>query len=176
MSEATNVPVTIEPEAAARVAELGLQAEFEQMLEQVRKTVRGLRQIEVTLRDRYDTGGEPGVGIRGISGLPWSFYERTHRELGNWLVHTYPGRVLEHLSMRVHFGASHAGQGLSGPGPGGGACKHGGALAGGRHPRLLCPDARMPGHSAPLGMHHPTTSERTYLHPPSLSPTRPIQT
>ncbi len=39
---ATTFPVSITPEAAARVAELGMQAELERMLEHTRQTVPGL--------------------------------------------------------------------------------------------------------------------------------------
>lgn len=36
-----SVPITITPEAAARVAKLGMQAELERMLEHTRQTVPG---------------------------------------------------------------------------------------------------------------------------------------
>ena len=52
MSTTTSIPVTVTPEAAAYVAELGLQKEFEQMLEHARLTIPGL----LSLRADYNTG------------------------------------------------------------------------------------------------------------------------
>src|SRR5579884_3757988 len=47
MSASPDVPLTITPEAAARVAELGMQKELEQMIAQVRRVVPDLAAIEV---------------------------------------------------------------------------------------------------------------------------------
>jgi len=63
MSATTTVPVTITPEAAARLAELGLQAQLEQMVEHTRQTVPDLVCIELTYREPYDTGITPGICI-----------------------------------------------------------------------------------------------------------------
>jgi hypothetical protein len=51
MTEAT-IPVTVAEDAAARVAELGMQREFDLMLEHARQTLSGLRHLRVTLE--YD--------------------------------------------------------------------------------------------------------------------------
>jgi hypothetical protein len=45
---AATIPVTVAGEAAARVAELGMLREFEQMLEQARKAVPRLKYLKVT--------------------------------------------------------------------------------------------------------------------------------
>jgi hypothetical protein len=49
---AATIPVTVAEDAAARVAELGLQHEFAQMIEHARQTLPGLRQLRVGLE--YD--------------------------------------------------------------------------------------------------------------------------
>ena len=61
MSSTVDGPVTISPEATARVAELGLQREFEQILEHTRQSIPGLRRIEVTLAPAHDTGDDPRI-------------------------------------------------------------------------------------------------------------------
>ena len=66
MSAPTTIPVTVEPEAAERIAELGLQAEFERMLEHARRTISGLRRIDVVLVPAYDTGDDPGIVLRAF--------------------------------------------------------------------------------------------------------------
>ena len=64
MATSTTVPLTVLPEAAARVAELGMQAEFERMLQHTRQTLPGLRSIRVYLAEPYDTDNEPRVVIQ----------------------------------------------------------------------------------------------------------------
>jgi hypothetical protein len=58
------VPVQVAEDAAARLAELGMQSQFEQMLEHARQTASGLRAMRVTLE--YDPECphlDPGVVI-----------------------------------------------------------------------------------------------------------------
>ena len=96
----STVPVTITPDAAARVAELGMQAELEQMIEHTRQIVPGLQSLEVVLVERYDLGGEPGITIRALTTLfpP----ERVEDQWGSWQVRAFPGRVCEHFAMLTY--------------------------------------------------------------------------
>ena len=55
MTTAIDVKVTVTPEAAARVAELGFQKEFDQLIEHARTTIPGVRWIEVRMEPPYDT-------------------------------------------------------------------------------------------------------------------------
>ncbi len=54
MNAPPSVPVTVDPQAAARIAELGMQAELEQMLRHMMQTVPGLRRVEVEYAPPYD--------------------------------------------------------------------------------------------------------------------------
>jgi hypothetical protein len=63
MSITTTVPLYVSPEAAARVAELGFQREFEQLIERARTTIQGVRRIEVQLEPPYDTHDNDQVVI-----------------------------------------------------------------------------------------------------------------
>ena len=98
MATAT-VPLTITPEAAARVAELGMQTEFERMLEHARQTVPGLRRMRVTLEQDYEGADEDGIAI-------WTFmkdrgleHDRTEAEWGGWKVDTFPPDVCRHFVL-----------------------------------------------------------------------------
>jgi hypothetical protein len=64
------VPLCITPEAAARLAELGMRAELEKMIEEAREVLPELTRIEVVLNDRYDMGGEPGVAAHAYGKAP----------------------------------------------------------------------------------------------------------
>jgi hypothetical protein len=101
------VPVTVMEEAAARVKELGLQKEFDQMLEHTRQTVPGLRSIFVYLQPPYDTGDEPCVIIEAMMpnrGLP---YNPVEDEWGAWRVNTFSPDVFRHFVMLTVYGDGH---------------------------------------------------------------------
>jgi hypothetical protein len=57
----TTVPVTIAPEAAAYVAELGMQEPFQKMLDRIPQTVPGLHSVVVNLQEPHDLGDDPCV-------------------------------------------------------------------------------------------------------------------
>jgi hypothetical protein len=93
------VPVTITPEAAALVAELGMQKEFEQMLEHTQQTVPGLHAIRVVLADLYDTGDEPHVLLEAWMTVADIVHDPTPEQWGRWQVETFPPQVCEHFGL-----------------------------------------------------------------------------
>jgi hypothetical protein len=109
MSAPATVPVTITPEAAARVAELGLQAELERMIEHTRHAVAGLRQVAVTLEPPYETRPSPGINIEAYTDRPFVEGDRTQGRWGRWLVITFPPEVCEHFALRLREAPGHAG-------------------------------------------------------------------
>lgn len=109
MSAPTTVPVTITPEAAARVAELGMHREMEQMVAYARQAVPELRRIEVTLAERYDTGGDPGVTVTAFSDEAWGRVRDRQSEANHWSIHTFAPQVLEHFLLVVDQRYDHAG-------------------------------------------------------------------
>jgi hypothetical protein len=109
MSIPTTIPVTVEPEAAARVAELGLQAEFEEMLEQVRQMVSKLRRIEVVLVPPYDTGDDPGIVIQAFRDMAdRDEDDPTWNRFSRWKITTFPPDVFRHFNMWILYEGSHA--------------------------------------------------------------------
>jgi hypothetical protein len=97
------VPLTVTPEAAARVTQLGMQREFEQMLEHVRQTVPGLVAIEVELALPYDTGDYPSVLIQPIMKNPHLEYDPTDWDYATWKVQTFPPEVCMHFSTLSRY-------------------------------------------------------------------------
>src|SRR4051812_3511254 len=61
MTTTAEVRVTVTPEAAERVAQLGFQKEFDKLIERARTTIQGVQWIEVTLEPRYYTEDEDQV-------------------------------------------------------------------------------------------------------------------
>lgn len=108
-SASVKVPVTIRPDAAARVAELGMQTELQQMIEHARQVVPDLAAIEVEVAERYDTGGEPGVSIVAYSDRPFVPEDLTSWDVSRWAVETFPPQVLQHLCLQVIPGRPNAG-------------------------------------------------------------------
>lgn len=109
MSESTTIPVTITPEAAARVAELGMQQAVEQMIEHTRQTVPALRRIELILEPPYDTGNDPYLTIQAYTDRPWQAGDSIERDWGLWQIATFPPQVCQHIAMLLECEADHAG-------------------------------------------------------------------
>src|SRR5579859_2692634 len=104
MSASTDVPVTITPEAAARLDELGMHKELEQMIAHVREVVAELVAIEVEIVECYDSRDEPGVCIRAYTVQPYVPDNTISWDLIRWDVETFPSRVLEHLNIDLVYG------------------------------------------------------------------------
>ncbi len=105
MAEAATVPLTVTPDAAAHIAELGMQGQFEEMLDHSRRVIPGLRALEVSLQDPYDLGGGPCVIIDALRDCPREGDDPTQREWGFWQVRTFPPQVCENFCLLCVYGA-----------------------------------------------------------------------
>jgi hypothetical protein len=109
MKSAATIPVTIDPEAQALAAQLGLQAELQQMLEHARRTIAGLHALRVKFAPAYDTG-EDGIVIEAVrdpasretSAWTWDEYSR-------WKTSTFPPDVCRYFTLLDEYEPSHAG-------------------------------------------------------------------
>ncbi len=107
MSTTTNIPITITPEAAAYVAELGLQKEFEQMLEHARQTIPGVRSIQASYYSGYNVD-TPGIDIEATV----SDYEaacEARDEWGVWRLTAFPPQTGEHFVLNLAEEPTNAG-------------------------------------------------------------------
>jgi hypothetical protein len=110
MNAPTTVPVNVTPEAAARVAELGLNAEFRQLIEHILQTVSGLRHVDVDVSLPYDTGEDVGIGVE-IWRSESSFQkdDPTWSALIKWIVSAFPPDVFRYFATVFFFEPAHEG-------------------------------------------------------------------
>jgi hypothetical protein len=109
MPASTLVPVTITPEAAARIARLHLQPAVDRMIAYARQHLPEVARIEVILYDRYDLGDEPGLAVEVYSTRPFDPADRSDNDMVRWLVTEFPPEVLEHVIVCYRPGTAHAG-------------------------------------------------------------------
>jgi hypothetical protein len=97
---AMNVPITFEPEAAQRIAQLGFENPVEQMIDYARQNLPNLVRIEVLLNIRYEEpDSEDGVFIQAWCVGQYDPADPTTGELDRWVISTFPPQVLEHLCI-----------------------------------------------------------------------------
>jgi hypothetical protein len=110
MGTTLTVPVTITPEAAARVSQIGINAELERMLEYTCQTVTGLRRLDVVLEQPHDTGDEPFLTIEATRDVSFrTTNDATREQWGAWKVQTFPPEVGRHISLLIFYGETNAG-------------------------------------------------------------------
>jgi hypothetical protein len=109
MSAIPTVPVTIMPEAATRVAELGMLAELEQMLERARQIIPLLGRLEVILEPAWDTGDEPYLTIQAWVQRSPRWNDRARDEWARWKGSRFPPEVCRHITLLVEPLSSTAG-------------------------------------------------------------------
>jgi hypothetical protein len=106
MSAPDAIPVTVEPEAAALVAQLGLQVELEQMLDHAKRTITGLQCLNVKFSPAYDTG-EEGIEIQAIRDPPspdinnWRW-----DQFSKWKITTFSPDVCRYIALLDEFGTN----------------------------------------------------------------------
>jgi hypothetical protein len=107
MSTAVTVPISITPEAQARVEELGMQQELTTLLGHTRQAVADLGFIEVTRYDDPEGEDEPRVVITAWRNSPWSLDDPTWDEWVSWYVRAFPGEVCCQFGFSVRYGNEH---------------------------------------------------------------------
>jgi hypothetical protein len=100
----TTVPYTITDEAAALLCELGLQKEFDRIVELLKEFVPGLLNIQARVMTMYDEENARVVLIacemlnRQLDDDP------TQREWGELFASKFPSEVRQHISVLFRFG------------------------------------------------------------------------
>jgi hypothetical protein len=97
------VPVSITPEADARIDELGIRLEVEQMLEYTRRTIPDLVAIEVERYDDPDEPGDPRIIIIAWQAAPLdSTPDRSQLyQWVEWFIQAFPSEVTRWVSFDV---------------------------------------------------------------------------
>ena len=104
------VPVEITAQAAARVAELGMQAAMERMLEHACGVIAGLQRLEVLLVPPYDTGDEPMIVIEATR--PASIYrvqDPIRSQWRAWELETFSPDIFRHFALQLVYEKNHGG-------------------------------------------------------------------
>ena len=98
MPTVATIPVTIQPAAAAFLAEFGQGRELGMMLEHARATIPHLRALDVELHDFPETG-PPSLTIHAhrdpYPGRP----DRAWDEFSDWKVETFPPEVCQNFGL-----------------------------------------------------------------------------
>jgi hypothetical protein len=100
MIASASVPISVSPQARARIAALGLQTALQRMIDYMRQNVLELTRIEVVLYDRDESGEEPGVAVEAY--VPFESFDasgQTRARTGEWLVSEFSPAVLEHVTI-----------------------------------------------------------------------------
>ena len=109
MNAIETIPVTITPEAAARIETLGFQAEVERMIDHAKQTLPQIRHMEVILYERYGDSDELGLSVDVYSDHPFNPEEHISSELASRMVGLFPPEVLQHMTMGYYPGAGNEG-------------------------------------------------------------------
>jgi hypothetical protein len=108
MATSATIPVTVSPEAQARIAELGLQREFEQMMEHTLQTVPGLFSLRVELVEK-DEDDEPAIVLWCHKTLPpVRGPDPVEHDWVKWQIASFPPEKLMHFVMICIYGADRA--------------------------------------------------------------------
>jgi hypothetical protein len=108
MATTTNIPITITPEAATRVAELGMQREFAQMLDHAKQAIPRLRALTATLTFDPEEEVDPRVLMLATVPLPERPEEdKTEWDFGRWQIHTFPPAVSSQFCLMTEYEAPH---------------------------------------------------------------------
>jgi hypothetical protein len=109
MTLSSTVPVTVTAEAAARIAELGLRAELEQMIEHALTTLTAVRKLEVVLDPPYDLGDEPLITLEVVrDAAVHAPGDPDLRTWGRWKAATFSPDVSRHFGLLIAYVPEHA--------------------------------------------------------------------
>lgn len=104
------VPLDVTPEAAERIAELGIQPEVERMIDHAVKTVSGIRRVEISLEGPYDTHYEPYLSASAYRDPAlWGNGDQERDQFRDWMIRTFSPDVLWRFTLHIWPDAPHAG-------------------------------------------------------------------
>jgi hypothetical protein len=105
MATTTLIPVHIEPEAAARVEELGMRRQVDQMLEFLKQNVPGLRAISVAEDAEANPRDEATLIITTHQADPGPGPDPSSWRWLVWFAETFPAEVCRHFVRQMAYEA-----------------------------------------------------------------------
>jgi hypothetical protein len=96
----TPVPVIITPEVSAYVAGLGMQTEFDRMLEYTRQNVADLGALHISLVGPYDDGDVPCVVFDAQLSREAPLNDDTWHRWSDWFLSTFPRKAFGRFQLR----------------------------------------------------------------------------
>src|SRR5580658_6893469 len=103
MTPTTAVPYTITDEATEYIRSLGLQAEFDLMIEHARQVVPGLRKIHVRVQPPYDLGGPDAVLVEVLMADHCLRDDPTNWAWNEWMIQTFSPEVFQYFSLMPDY-------------------------------------------------------------------------
>lgn len=109
MATNTQIPVTFTPEASERIAELGLKAEVQEMIEHTKQAIPDAVGINVEHWYDYESGGPPQLTIIAWKpGVSQSLDDYAPQdEWSLWLIGHFPPAVSRWVSFDLLFQDEH---------------------------------------------------------------------
>jgi hypothetical protein len=107
MPPITTIPVTITPDATARVEQLGMQKELQTMIDHTREAVPGLVEIGVDTWDVSSEPGEPHVFLVGWRAGQPTFPFEVEDGWARWFGRTFPPDVAQWFSFEIQYRDEH---------------------------------------------------------------------
>jgi hypothetical protein len=108
MATDTTIPVEVSNEAREHIAELGMQREFEEMIEHAKQALPGVRWIDVAPTDSPEEPGDlrilisphrpPSSNLDEVNRAEWDYI--------GWFVRTFPPKVCENFCVLSFFEAN----------------------------------------------------------------------
>ena len=102
MATVTTIPVNIAADAAEHVRQLGMQPQFETMLERLREIIPGIRAIDVSLEYPPDYVDDPVILLTTYQPRPPAAGDPTRSAWRSWMISTFSPDILKHF-VRLPF-------------------------------------------------------------------------
>jgi hypothetical protein len=114
MATTATIPVNVSAEAAARIVGLGMQREFEEMIEHAKQVLPGARWIHVTLEDSPEEPGDLRV-VAWVHRPPPANadFDTADWDYAGWFVNAFPPEVCQHFCIISTYGGDDGWPGIS---------------------------------------------------------------